>query len=117
MDFDMISKPSMFIFDNIADGETVHQRAVLVTGYCQGLTANEETVTVLTKTGPPGDNVAFPESVWPLSNEGYFKTLVLVSPGHNVVLFGAGAYEAEVLLPFPQYPFPLRQTVELMGVT
>ncbi|KAG9255154.1 putative peptidase family-domain-containing protein [Emericellopsis atlantica] len=85
----------MFTFDNITDGETVHQRAVLVTGTCQGLNANEETVKIIIKTGPPGNNVTFPESVWPVSNEGYFKTLVLVSPGENVVVFGAGAHETE----------------------
>ncbi|KAI6785968.1 metallopeptidase [Emericellopsis cladophorae] len=113
MDYDIVSKPSMFTFDNIADGETVHQRAVLVTGSCQGLNANEETVKVLTKTCPPGHNITFPENVWPVSNEGYFKALVLVSPGENVVAFGAGAHEAELRLtyiPLTQMP-PLHLAV------
>ncbi|ORX97802.1 putative peptidase family-domain-containing protein [Clohesyomyces aquaticus] len=67
---------------NISDGETVHQRCLLVTGSCPSSRTRDELISVTT-TGVNGIE-AFPEQTWPVAS-GLFKALVMLSPGQNAI--------------------------------
>ena len=87
----------MPVLDNIAEGEHVHQRCILITGretLPQQLDGNIS-VTVTDESGRP----SFPRQFWPLCG-GHFKALVILSPGQNRLTFttraGTASAEAEV---------------------
>ena len=67
--------------DNISDGETLHQRAVLLIGQCSS-TNDDDFLAV--RTADAADVTTFPTQHWPISG-GHFKALVILSPGTNVV--------------------------------
>ncbi|KAH6639260.1 putative peptidase family-domain-containing protein [Boeremia exigua] len=66
---------------NVEDGETVHQRCLLVTGDCQSM-GPEDFISV--KTTDAHDFELFPEQTWPV-HSGHFKALVMLSPGTNII--------------------------------
>ncbi|KAJ4364181.1 hypothetical protein N0V83_009637 [Neocucurbitaria cava] len=67
---------------NLQDGETVHQRCLLLTGTCAS-TATEGSYIHVTTKGANGSDI-FPEQTW-LANGGNFKALVMLSPGLNTL--------------------------------
>ncbi|KAK0636797.1 putative peptidase family-domain-containing protein [Bombardia bombarda] len=69
----------MIKVDNINDGDEVFQRCVLVTGRLQDEESNDHVVVeTLNETG----ETIFPKQQWPMC-QGYFKALVMLSPGQN----------------------------------
>lgn len=67
--------------DNIADGETVYQRCLLIRGSC-AVSSDEDFITIsTTDTANPSP---FPPQNWPIF-EGRFKSLLILSPGTNFV--------------------------------
>ncbi|KAF1930563.1 uncharacterized protein M421DRAFT_418865 [Didymella exigua CBS 183.55] len=68
---------------NVQDGETIHQRCLLVTGTCTP-SGPGDFISVKT-TGANGLEV-FPEQTWPVHSS-HFKALVMLSPGANTLDF------------------------------
>lgn len=67
---------------NIQDGETVHQRSILVSG-----TVNDPSCSlVYVKTTDTAEQTIFPTQQW-AGRDGRFKALLILSPGENVVRF------------------------------
>ncbi|KAF9690702.1 hypothetical protein EKO04_011475 [Ascochyta lentis] len=66
---------------NIEDGETIHQRCLLITGTC---TSNVSEDYVSIKTAGSNNLEVFPEQTWPI-HSGHFKALVMLSPGPNTL--------------------------------
>jgi hypothetical protein len=84
----------MFELDNFTAGEgstvqEVYQRCILVSGKCNTTTAcdNDEGYVVV-ETKDDADQPLFPEQRWPMCR-GYFKALVLLSPGLNRVIISS----------------------------
>lgn len=101
----------MIELENFAVGEgceaqEVHQRCILVSSKCNTAPACERddgyvVVQVTDDAGQP----LFPEQRWPI-RRGYFKALVLLSPGRNNITITPdqdGACRAQV----PTMPAPL----------
>ncbi|USP76306.1 hypothetical protein yc1106_03580 [Curvularia clavata] len=80
----MAPVPSPLRITNLEEGETVHQRCLLVTGTYEFDAAEGSYIHVTTK----GANKAeiFPEQTWPLAG-GNFKAMVMLSPGLNILEF------------------------------
>ncbi|XP_014557357.1 hypothetical protein COCVIDRAFT_15360 [Bipolaris victoriae FI3] len=69
---------------NLEDGETIHQRCLLVTGTYGFEAAEGSYIHVTTKAANKSEN--FPEQTWPLAG-GHFKAMVMLSPGLNRLEF------------------------------
>ncbi|KAL1801525.1 hypothetical protein ACET3X_001867 [Alternaria dauci] len=69
---------------NLTDGETIHQRCLLVTGTFTLTVAKGSYIHVATKGANKAES--FPEQTWPLAG-GNFKALVMLSPGQNILEF------------------------------
>ncbi|EMD88431.1 hypothetical protein COCC4DRAFT_205340 [Bipolaris maydis ATCC 48331] len=69
---------------NLEDGETIHQRCLLVAGTYGFEAAEGSYIHVTTKAANKSEN--FPEQTWPLAG-GHFKALVMLSPGLNRLEF------------------------------
>ncbi|KAI0583866.1 Metallopep domain-containing protein [Pyrenophora tritici-repentis] len=69
---------------NLEDGETIHQRCLLVTGTYELPAAEGSYIHVATKAANKSET--FPEQTWPLAG-GNFKALVMLSPGLNILEF------------------------------
>ncbi|KAE8833487.1 hypothetical protein PTNB73_05125 [Pyrenophora teres f. teres] len=69
---------------NLEDGETIHQRCLLVTGTYELTAAEGSYIHVATKGANKSET--FPEQTWPLAG-GNFKALVMLSPGLNILEF------------------------------
>ncbi|KAH7347064.1 putative peptidase family-domain-containing protein [Pyrenochaeta sp. MPI-SDFR-AT-0127] len=65
---------------NLENGETVHQRCLLVTGTCALDATDGSYIHIVTKGANNSEN--FPEQTWPTAG-GNFKALVMLSPGLN----------------------------------
>ncbi|KAF2492311.1 hypothetical protein BU16DRAFT_529656 [Lophium mytilinum] len=76
-------KKSFVKLDNIEDGETVHQRCVLISGQCESFTKGEDFISISTLVAYGSD--AFPVQNWPAA-EGQFRALIILSPGLNKVV-------------------------------
>ncbi|KAJ4991179.1 hypothetical protein SVAN01_03307 [Stagonosporopsis vannaccii] len=74
------AQPAMRL-TNVEDGETIHQRCLLVTGTCLS-EGSEDYISV--KTNGADDLESFPEQTWPV-HSGFFKALIMLSPGSNKV--------------------------------
>ncbi|OCK76071.1 hypothetical protein K432DRAFT_385710 [Lepidopterella palustris CBS 459.81] len=70
----------MLRLENVSDGETVHQRCVLITGQCASFEDGEDFLSIQTLVAYSPD--AFPTQNWPVSR-GRFKALIVLSPGSN----------------------------------
>jgi hypothetical protein len=81
----------MFEFDNICDGEEVNERCVLVSGRFADSEANGH---VLVETRYESGVATFPEQRWPIC-QGWFKVLVMLSPGINKVVIKAGTNDEQ----------------------
>lgn len=66
---------------NIEDGETVHQRCVLLIGQCQAFGSGDDFLSVKVVDG---FGAFFPVQNWPVS-DGHWRALVLLSSGTNHV--------------------------------
>lgn len=73
--------------DNVEDGETVHQRCLLLNGRCKGASGDDGHVEVVTKD--VHRRVTFPEQRWPMCR-GLFKALVMLAPGENSIFITSG---------------------------
>ncbi|RAR09895.1 zinc metalloproteinase [Stemphylium lycopersici] len=69
---------------NLEDGETIHQRCLLVTGTYALDAAEGSYIHVATKGANKVE--CFPEQTWPLAG-GNFKAMVMLSPGLNILEF------------------------------
>ncbi|KAH7351342.1 zinc metallo proteinase [Rhexocercosporidium sp. MPI-PUGE-AT-0058] len=78
-----VSTPHVSL-DNITDGETIYQRALIIIGKCLDSGSTEDFL-VITSTDP-AQVTSFPTQNWPIS-EGRFKALVILSPGENILIF------------------------------
>lgn len=68
--------------DNISDGETVHQRCVLISGRCTSYDGEDFlSISNLVAYG----SEAFPVQNWPVA-QGNFKAMVILSPGSNKLI-------------------------------
>ncbi|KAL2071040.1 hypothetical protein VTL71DRAFT_12275 [Oculimacula yallundae] len=74
-----ISTPCVLL-DNIYDGETVHQRALIIIGRCLDSGATADFIAIISQD--PADATNFPTQNWPIS-KGLFKSLVVLLPGDN----------------------------------
>ncbi|KAJ9262681.1 hypothetical protein DTO195F2_3402 [Paecilomyces variotii] len=80
------SSASPFQLENIVDGETVHQRCVLLIGQCPSRDGEKagyseiESISISTADGL--GSRSFPVQSWPIA-QGRFKALVILSPGPN----------------------------------
>lgn len=77
------------VFDNVKNGETVHQRCLLVTGHLPAPDHAEADYVVVSTTDPASGYATFPSQRWPLC-QGWFKALVILSPGANKVTVDVG---------------------------
>lgn len=68
--------------DNVQDGETIYQRALLIKGRS---TSHEEFGDTLLVTVKDALGRASPPATWPVS-KGHFKAMILLSPGQNTVV-------------------------------
>jgi hypothetical protein len=78
----------MIEFSGLSSGE-VHQRCVLISGRCSDLPTSDNTDYIRVRVFDSGNGIAFPEQRWPLSH-GWFKALVMLSPGQNTIRFDLG---------------------------
>ncbi len=88
----------MISLTNIEDGEEVYQRCLLISGRCDDALP-EDFIEVDTKN-EAGDP-SFPEQRWPVC-QGWFKVLVMLSPGANAISLRCGhsaAHTTEVMCP------------------
>jgi hypothetical protein len=70
---------------NVSDGETVHQRCLLLTGSCpRSSDITDEDGSISIKTIGPNGSELFPEQTWPTSG-GMFKALIMLMPGQNTL--------------------------------
>ncbi|KAG9185534.1 hypothetical protein G6011_06865 [Alternaria panax] len=67
---------------NLTDGETIHQRCLLITGTYTLTAAEGSYIHVATKGASKAES--FPEQTWPIAG-GNFKALVMLSPGQNML--------------------------------
>ncbi|PVH75849.1 hypothetical protein DL98DRAFT_574845 [Cadophora sp. DSE1049] len=74
-----VSTPCVSL-DNISDGETIYQRALLIIGKCFDSGSSEDFLAVTSKDS--AQTTSFPTQNW-LISEGHFKALVILSPGQN----------------------------------
>ncbi|KAK4223345.1 metallopeptidase [Podospora fimiseda] len=98
----------------LSDGkvEDVYQRSLIVSGRCTSKAALDKTDGYVTvDTSDQSDNQTFPSQRWPMCN-GYFKALVLLSPGLNKVIVTSG-YDVEDKIEIPLRYTPLLQTPPL----
>ncbi|OBT74008.1 hypothetical protein VF21_05971 [Pseudogymnoascus sp. 05NY08] len=72
------------VLHNIANGETVHQRAVIISGTCRTSDDSVDDYLIVKSTDYVGKE-SFPVQNWPVF-EGHFKVLVILSPGTNLLL-------------------------------
>ncbi|CAG9977757.1 unnamed protein product [Clonostachys byssicola] len=72
----------MFKLHNINDNEDIYQRCLLITGQCEG--SNRQDTFVQVDTTNESGIETFPSHHWPLC-KGWFKCLVLLTPGKNIV--------------------------------
>ncbi|KAK3989066.1 metallopeptidase [Cladorrhinum sp. PSN332] len=92
--------------------EDVYQRSLIVSGRCTSEAALEKLDGyVNVETLDQSNNLSFPAQRWPMCN-GYFKALVLLSPGLNRVIVTL-AYDAEDKVEIPLRYTPLLQTPPL----
>ncbi|KAH7324142.1 putative peptidase family-domain-containing protein [Stachybotrys elegans] len=101
----------MFTFQNIEAGETVHQRCVLLYGHYDGPSAQDHSNFIRVQTKDEVDEEVFPEQRWLLSH-GWFKALVMLSPGDNKLVFYVGNEDQEATVLHIQY-VPLLQSPPL----
>ncbi|EJD32777.1 hypothetical protein AURDEDRAFT_77464 [Auricularia subglabra TFB-10046 SS5] len=90
-----------FAIHNLDDGETVHQRCVLLKGRVFG---DEDYITV--STADTHGASTFPDQTWPVCAS-HFKALLMLSPGANVVTLANGSVKHSLkvnYLPLLQYP-------------
>ncbi|KAF3039739.1 hypothetical protein E8E12_006510 [Didymella heteroderae] len=93
---------------NVEDGETIHQRCLLIAGTC---TSKDPEDFVSVKTTGANDIEVFPEQTWPVHSS-HFKALVMLSPGSNtleITHMGQGKRVASMkisllYIPLLQYP-------------
>lgn len=97
----------MLTVDNIQDGEEVYQRCVLITGRIDAFEDSHVQISTLSNTG----KTLFPDQQWPTC-EGYFKALVMLSPGNNKLVFHTGHNKSFALTLTLRY-IPLLQTPPL----
>jgi hypothetical protein len=76
--------PSEFEVENVSDGETIHQRCVLLSGVCQTAKDSPDGVLGLQTTDCFGK--ASPTQNWPIA-AGRWKALVMLNPGQNRISF------------------------------
>lgn len=69
--------------DNISDGETVHQRCVLISGRCTSYKDGEDFLSISTLVAYGSE--AFPVQNWPVA-QGNFKAMIILSPGSNKLI-------------------------------
>lgn len=72
--------PSLHV-ENVENGETIHQRCLLIKG--RG-SPSQEYNEYLSVAVTDSFGIASPPQTWPMS-QGYFKALVLLSPGNNTI--------------------------------
>ncbi|VUC33073.1 unnamed protein product [Clonostachys rosea] len=72
----------MFTLDNVHNGEDIHQRCLLITGQCQA--SNQQDTFMQVNTTNEFGIETFPSHRWPLCG-GWFKCLVLLAPGKNIL--------------------------------
>lgn len=77
----------MFKLHNINDGEDIYQRCLLITGQCEE--SNQQDTFVQVNTTNESGIETFPSHRWPLCG-GWFKCLVLLTPGKNIVKLSTG---------------------------
>lgn len=91
---------TMLSLDNLSDGEVIIQRALLVHGRCPPALDDDSLDShVIVRQTVPGAVTAtdgtrdksdkpweFPEQRWPMCR-GYFKALIILSPGPNNLSF------------------------------
>ncbi|KAF7554334.1 hypothetical protein G7Z17_g2941 [Cylindrodendrum hubeiense] len=83
----------MFTFDNIQDDEEVFQRCVLISGRCEAVAEGSDTF-IQVETRSNGDEISFPTQKWPMSH-GWFKALVILTPGVNSIRFMSEGDESQ----------------------
>ncbi|KAL5348065.1 hypothetical protein ACLOAV_006545 [Pseudogymnoascus australis] len=71
------------VLHNIVDGETVHQRAVVISGTCR-ISDNSIEDYLIVKSADYVGKESFPVQNWPVF-EGHFKILIILSPGANFI--------------------------------
>ncbi|KFY47791.1 hypothetical protein V496_10441 [Pseudogymnoascus sp. VKM F-4515 (FW-2607)] len=71
------------VLHNIVDGETVHQRAVVISGTCR-ISDNSIEDYLIVKSADYVGKESFPVQNWPVF-EGHFKVLIILSPGANFI--------------------------------
>uniref|UniRef100_A0A8H7N707 Uncharacterized protein n=1 Tax=Bionectria ochroleuca TaxID=29856 RepID=A0A8H7N707_BIOOC len=91
----------MFKFHNINDGEDIYQRCLLITGQCEA--SNQQDSFVQVDTTNESGIETFPSHRWPLCG-GWFKCLVLLTPGKNIVKLSTGNGEHTTELPLTYIP-------------
>lgn len=77
----------MFKLHNVNDGEDIYQRCLLITGQCEA--SNQQDTFVQVNTTNEVGIETFPSHRWPLCG-GWFKCLVLLTPGKNIVKLSTG---------------------------
>ncbi|KAL1875095.1 hypothetical protein Plec18167_005765 [Paecilomyces lecythidis] len=80
------SSTASFYLENIVDGETVHQRCVLLIGQCSSNDGEKagysQIESISISTADALGSQSFPVQSWPIA-QGRFKALVILSPGVN----------------------------------
>ncbi|KAK2006064.1 zinc metallo proteinase [Colletotrichum eremochloae] len=82
---------SPLTIENFHDGETVHQRCVIIKGYYYTTTPWHDFITI---SSSDGTTKTFPPQTWPL-DASRFKALVLLSPGKNILKITCRSTDAE----------------------
>ncbi|CAH0054250.1 unnamed protein product [Clonostachys solani] len=72
----------MFKLHNVNDGEDIYQRCLLIAGQCEA--SNQQDTFVQVNTTNEVGIETFPSHRWPLCG-GWFKCLVLLTPGKNIL--------------------------------
>lgn len=75
------SQTSSLHIENVDSGETIHQRCLLIKGRSSLFEAFGDYISV---TVTDAFGMSSPSQTWPMS-QGYFKSLVLLTPGNNTV--------------------------------
>ncbi|KAK3386197.1 putative peptidase family-domain-containing protein [Podospora didyma] len=101
----------MFKLANIQDGNEVFQRCLLVRGHAN--VDGGDSVSVETKN--EAGRIIFPRQRWPMC-QGWFKALLMLSPGQNTIVFTGEATGDAISKPVHQITIrytPLLQTPPL----
>ncbi|KAK1953612.1 hypothetical protein LY78DRAFT_697779 [Colletotrichum sublineola] len=82
---------SPLTIENFHDGETVHQRCVIIKGYYTTTIPWHDFITI---SSSDGTTKTFPPQTWPL-DASRFKVLVLLAPGKNILKITCRSTDAE----------------------